>query len=367
MWKGLIQNFGKVTAMTGLEIHTKKDGNLVLQACSARLQQQELVFEEHKTNLKSLLHFSKQYKPGPIALCLTGKGIITKKIERIAGLDPQVINQILPNANRDLFYFQNYINGDYSWISAIRRTEADDCVAQLAAHGFKVMALSLDHFVLEEVIKPAAGQLEEALWLSYAAAFQLLLRKELVAVAHPGLTSNREQCFAKSRLMAMASVFGVFLLLALLVNFVLFSYYSDRLEALSARSNTTAAELGRLKHMEADIGQKTAFITRAGWTGGLNCAYIADQLIACMPPKISLQDLSINPLNEAASKQKHEEVYEIKTVSVTGDCADASMLNNWIFAIKAKDWVAGCKILNYAINQDDGSSAFAISIQLQGL
>lgn len=367
MWKGLLQNFGKMTVMTGLEIHTEKDGLLALHACSVKLLKEELVFECNKPNLKSLVHFTKHYQPTPIGLCLTGKGIITKKIERVAALDAQVINQILPNANPELFYFQHYVSGDYSWISAIRRTEADDWVAQLAAHGFKVLSLSLDRFVLEEVIQPEATQLEETLWLAYAVAFQLLLRKDLVAVVHPELTHNREQSFARSRVMAIAGVFGVFLLLLLLLNFVLFSYYREQLEALSARSNTTAAEVGKLKRMEADIEQKTAFITKAGWTGGLNYAYIADQLVSCMPRKISLQDLSINPLNEAISKQKHEEVYEIKTVSVTGACGDASTLNNWIFAIKAKDWVAGCKILNYAINQDDGSGAFAISIQLQGL
>lgn len=367
MWKGTLQNFGKLSSLTGLEIHTSKSGEFALQACTIRLAKQELIFELAKADLKSVLHLSKHDQAGPIALCLTGKGVITKQIELVAVLDAQVINQVLPNANPDLFYFQHYNDATHSWISAIRRSEADEWLSQLKEHGFEVLALSLDRFPLEGVLKPAVEQLDERLWLAYASAFQVLLQQDLVTVKHNGLERERKQAFARSQVLAVGRVFGLALLVLLLINFALFSYYSDELNKLSTQSNTTAAEVGKLKQMESDIYQKTAFITQAGWTGGLNYAYLTDQLLSCMPAKITLQEFAINPLNEALSKNKHEDLYETKTVRISGTCLDAGMLNNWIFAIKAKDWVSGCKILNYAINPDDGAALFAISIQLQGL
>lgn len=367
MLKELLQGMMRLNAVTGLEVYNGKDGALQLHACTIRILKQQLSFENKHMHLKSALHFAKNFKPGPLAVCLTGKGIITKKIDRITVLDQQVINQVLPNANPDHFYFQHYISGEHSFVSAIRRTDADELIAQFEAKGFFILSLSLslDAFALEGVLALKEGQLEPELSLAYAAAFQLLLNPELTEIEHKGITFNRLQAFAKAKLKGIATVAGLVLLLMLLVNFMLFSYYSGQVRTLSAASNITATEVGKLKGLEKDINRKTALIRSAGWTGGLNYAYITDQLIACMPVDMSLQEFAVNPLDEQQSRNKHENVYLTKMVSVSGACSDASMLNNWIFAIKAKDWVRGCKILNYAINQDNGSGMFTISIQLK--
>lgn len=365
MLKEKLQEMMKLNAVTGVEVHTGKDGQRLLHACSISIVKQQLSFESRQHGLKSVLHFAKVFKPQNIAICLSGKGVITKKIERVQGIDQQVVNQVLPNANPEHFYFQHYTEGEHSFISAIRRTDADELLARFQESGFRVLSLSLDTFVQQNAMELKAGQLEPGLELAYAAAFQLLLNAGPIAIEHEQITRAREQAFAKAKLKGIAMVAGLVLLVLLLFNFMLFSYYSSQVKSLSAASNISSAEIGKLRGQEKDIAKKTGLIKAAGWTGGLNYAYITDQLLAAMPGKMGLQEFSINPPDEQQSRSRHESVYLCKAVKITGSCPDASMLNNWIFAIKAKDWVEGCKIINYAINPDDGSGLFTISVQLK--
>lgn len=361
----VLQGLMKLNALTGIEVHTEKDGQRLFHACTIRIAKQELSIENKQKGLKSVLHFAKNFKAGPVAIALNGKGIITKKIDKVAAVDQQIVNQILPNANPELFYFQHHINGDYSIISAVRRIDADELIGQFREQGFTVLSLSLGAFALENAMELKDGQLEQELSLAYAVAFQTLLSDEPTEVAHQQIIAGRHQFFARTKLQGIGMLAAVAMLVLLLINFALFTYYTGQVQTLSAVSHVTATEIGKLKGQETDISKKTALIKAAGWTGGLNYAYIADQLLACMPLKMSLQELSINPLDEQQSRNKHENVYLTKMVKLSGACADASMLNNWIFALKSKDWVAGCKILNYSINQDDGMGSFAISVELK--
>lgn len=365
MLKEKLQALMKLNTITGVEMHTAKDGQRLLHACTIGIAKQQLSFGAKEKAMKSVLHLAKNFKPGDIALCLTGKGVVTKKIAQVQKVDQQVVNQVLPNANPEHFYFQHYQSGEYSFISAIRRTEADEVLAQFSENGFRVLLLSLDAFVLEGAMELKEGLLEPELQLAYAAAFQLLLAESPVEIEHQPLVFARQQALAKAKLKGIAMVSGLVLLVLLLLNFLLFSYYSGQVKSLSAASNITSAEIGKLRGQEKDISKKTALIKVAGWTGGLNYAYITDQLLACMPAKMSLQEFSINPPDELQSRSRHESVYLCKALKIAGSCADASMLNNWIFAIKAKDWVEGCKIMNYEINQDDGNGLFTIAVQLK--
>ncbi|ACU03322.1 hypothetical protein [Pedobacter heparinus] len=366
MLKAMIQDLMRLSTLTGVQVHTEKDGQKLIHACTLKLSKAQLGFEHQHKGLKSVVHFAKNFKPGPLAIVLTGKGIITKKIDKVQGLDPQVLNQVLPNANPDHFYLQHYSNEEYSFISAIRRNEADELMAAFREEGFMVLSLSLDAFVLDDAMELKEGQLEEELLPAYAAAFQVLLGgTEGTYVAVEQLRVNRAQAFARAKLKGIGLLAGLVLMVLLLLNFVGYSYYSEQVKQLSAASNSSTAEIGKLRGQEKEIGKKTELIKAAGWTGGLNYAYLCDALMACMPAKMSLQEFSINPADEELSRARHEMVYQNRQVKVRGACRDASMLNNWIFAIRAKDWVEGCKILNYAINPDDGSGSFAIAVQLK--
>lgn len=368
MLKAMIQDLMTLNTLTGVQVHTEKDGQKLIHACTLKLSKAQLRFEHQHKGLKSVLHFAKNFKPGPIAIVLTGKGIITKKIDKVQGLDPQVLNQVLPNANADHFYLQHYSNEEYSFISAIRRSEADELMAAFREQGCMVLSLSLEAFVLDNAMELKQGQLEGELLPAYAAAFQVLLggaEGTYVAVEQQQLRVNRAQAFAKAKLKGIGLLAGLVLMVLLLLNFAGYSYYSAQVKQLSAASNSSTAEIGKLRGQEKDILKKTALIKAAGWTGGLNYAYLCDALLACMPAKMSLQEFSINPADEELSRARHEMVYQNRQVKVKGACRDASMLNNWIFAIRAKDWVEGCKILNYAINPDDGSGSFAIAVQLK--
>jgi len=366
MLKDKFQDLIGINEMTGLEIFTGQQEPL-FHACRLKIRRKELSFEQQTADLKSVVYLAKQYKPGPIALCLTGKGILTKKLDQISVLNQQIINQVFPNTNMDHFYFQVLRRNDYCLLSAVRKKNADDLIDRLFAHGFLVVSLTLGEEVKHEVIEISSDKLKPDLAVAFAVAFQLLVHQEeeLICAAHPLLKENRTQILAKEKLKGLSVIIAPVLLLLLLISFLVFAVYTEKLEKLSSQTQITDTEVNRLQMIETGINHKIAFIRSVGWTGGLHYAYLCDQLISSMPQQIRLTGLTINPVDDLQRGEKQQDINLYQIIEVIGICENAAAVNDWFFTLKAKSWVSDCKLISYGINQDNGKGVFTVRIQLK--
>lgn len=349
MLRALFSDLFRLRVLTGVDLRLLGDGQMNISYCSLRIKGDQLGVTGKSEGLKHVLHFSKQLKPGPIALHISGRGVLTKKLDRVEKLDQQVIHQLLPNANSNDFYVQHQQTADTSLVSLIRRKEADELMAAFDAQGFTVIALSLAAFT------------ENA---AYQAAFQVLVKPELVEAKSVELSKRRTEVFAKAKLMGIAMLAGPLLLVLLLLNFFLFTHYSNELQACSARSTTSAASILKYRVMEQRVGSRTAFIKQAGWTGGLDHSFMVDQLMADMPGQIKLNELAVNPIADKVAGSMAGTELSSNTVKISGSCSNAGVLNDWLFSIKANPWAAGCSIDNYVLNTEDGRALFSITITL---
>ncbi|HKG08717.1 MAG TPA: hypothetical protein VKB19_19765 [Pedobacter sp.] len=361
MMRAKIKAWFELSKLTGIEINLGSEGVETVHACTLQISGDQLGIAAQNAGLKSIEHFAKNYKPGPVTLCLTGKGILTRQIAPVQVIDRQVISQILPNANAEEFYFQLYNSTEFSVVSLVRQSVADAVLAELERSGFQVLVLSLGS---PDDDVPIASLRPELIPASQI-AFQVLLGRTVAGVAIEQLKTNKLQAFAKAKVLGIAAVFGCILLVLLLINFFVFSHYQDAAGRLAIRRNQSGVEVKKFRQVESDIVQKTALITTAGWAGGYPYAWLTDQLMAGKPAVITISAFSINPLKAQKITDKREEVYENRKISISGSSDQAATLNNWLFEIRAKDWVSDCSIRDYELNKESGKGQFTIEIEIR--
>jgi len=338
-------------ALSGVEVRLGKAGVDHINACTLRLSGDLLSVTGKKVNLKNIAQFAKHFKPGPVAICLTGKGVLTKEVKNVLVIDKQVVQLVMPNANPDEFYFQLHSNEQQAMVSLIRRKVADEILSELNDLGFQIVALSL-------------GELDDD--PAYKAAFQVLLDQEIIEVQDVKFAHNRRQMFAKARVLGIAVVFGSTLFFLLIINFLLSGYFAGKADQLALKRNATGMEIKKYQEMEADVLQKAVLITHTGWAGGYPLAWLTDQLMVSKPAAITLRQLSINPLKPTKIQgATSTEIYEVNKIMVSGFCDQAATLNNWLFEIRSKSYVAACTIGQYELNKESGMGNFTIHIVLK--
>lgn len=351
-----IKRWFELRDLTGLEARLGSDGVETVHACTLQIAGDHLSVEAERTGLKNIAHFAKHFKPVPVALCLSGKGVLSKKIQDTAATAQQALQQVLPNANAADFYLQ--LEADS--LSLIRKNIADPVLAELSASGFRVISLNLGGQGSTNI----PGKIKPELAGAYSAAFQVLLGQEQAEVSSPELEEHKQQVYAKAKLMGRGLVLGCTLLVLLLVNFFLFTHYQSAAEKLAFRKTRSGQEIKKFQQMESGIMQKTMLITTAGWAGGYPYAWLTGELMSSRPLAIGISVFSINPQKIQAIVSSREAVYETGKIRISGTCDKAATLNNWLFEIRAKDWVKDCGILSYEFNKESGKGQFTIDIAI---
>ena len=349
MKKQIFKDLFRLRRLIVLQIRLENDGLTTCHVYELNLSGEKLQVTDRKSGFKNIAHFSRLFRPGPLMLCLSGRGVLSKQIDRQRLTDEQVFAHTLPNARPDDFYMQWVAREDLTAVSVVRKEVADPYIEELTRGGFEILALNLG---------PETAEQQEN-------AIKLLLGAETVKAGYPGLQENYDQVVAKARFQGMLMLSGLVLLLVLLINFFFFSVYSDKTEQLMRQNNITGAQVKKYQEMEETLQQKAVLIKHAGWTGGYPCAWLTDRLMASKPFDIGISGFTINPLRlSQPSTTVPDEVYETGKIRINGNSGDASTLNNWLHKIRAMNWVKTCDIASYGLNRDISRGEFVIEISI---
>ncbi|HKG08737.1 MAG TPA: hypothetical protein VKB19_19865 [Pedobacter sp.] len=344
--KAGVKDLFRLRRLIVLQVDSGRVGADMISDYELILSGEQMQVSGKQEGLKNIAHFSKQHKPGPVVLCLSGKIVLSKTAPSGGLSGTQVFAQTLPNAKIDDFYIQSSFEAENSQISVIRKETVDLWVDELKVNGFNVVALLLGNPV---------GFKDNAI--------RLMLGAGVIKADHAGLKESLEQEVAKSRLKGISMVFVAALFILLLLNFLLFSHYTDRTNQLQRENNITGTQVEKFQEMEQELQQKASLIRNAGWTGGHAYAWITDRLMASKPAAILVSGFSINPLKETSTLAEPE-VYEAGQIKISGSSEDAAVLNNWLHQIRSMGWVKNCEMNVYGQNRDTGKGDFVIQIHL---
>lgn len=390
-----------INSCIGVELKLISEGEYSCRFCLISRIKNSLDISSKKIVKGSLaLVIESLPKNFPIALCLTGKGLLNKiTSEDSINDDDKGLKTVFPGIDSKAFYKQVYQENNLKFFSIIRQSVVDPLLDTFERAGIKIIQFTLgpvvtshiwkqlniygkeirfdEHlFILSDEKKLSSYQyipntknefpikvgqevLEEEYIIAYATSFQLILHNQ-VDVIEADVNKIKED-FNKQieslrlKKQGLAFIFSLFILL--LLSFGIFSYYNSANERLSklVGNNTTLKD--NVEQVNQQISENEILLKRLGWNEGYSYGFLLNELGKSMPKQLVLNSISMNDF-----KTDEEKTTLQTNIKISGNTDNLSAVNNWIFLLKEKSWIKAVKLLKY--HQEENSELYQFDLLL---
>jgi len=401
----MLEQYYRINEATGVSIQLLQNGGMLINVCGVAIKDNHLDIEKKATDLPNVEELTKTISPKAyLAINLFGKGILQKQIEKVAVIDAGNFSQILPNANFDDFYIQNFISGNYSFASVIRKADADKLIDLVKEQGFIPLMLTLGPFPIENIIsqlnvyedeimfnghlvrrneqkqwityqyketatspfplKIESEPIAEKLLLAYANAFQLVLAEKLnvIQAGVPGLSNNLQKVLNDKKLQVKGFVILSVFFVLLLINFMLFSWLNSSNAGLTEQVSRYAQSNSDIQGINDQIKNKEALLQNLGWDGGINKSVLVDQLASLLPADVSWREVTINPIDATTSRMQKTLQFMDRKIRIIGNSQKIIPVNEWIARAKTQKWVKNIQLDSYTYNSELNTGQFTVII-----
>ncbi len=385
----------------GVELVMLANNQLSCNYCLLSKKQHTLNIQSTKSitgNLSQVLDAIP--KQQPIALVLSGKGIIHKNLQVATGLaENQIFQQAFPSVEPSEFYSQQFNQGPNFTLSLIRKQVVDELLDKCQRAGLSIYSLSLGGLVSSHIwaqlncydqtlqldthaftlneekqllnytygiavvpafpIKVVQQPIPATNIIAYAAAFQLILHEQLtVIMAHvPAVHNGFASLMADHKLKQRGLVFLGVIFVLLLISFSLFSYYNQENAQLAGVVGSQTANSTQLEVMKTNIANNEALLKQLNWNGGYNYGFLVNEIGRSMPKQLQLQALQIN-----VYQTEQEQKDRLAKIKLIGTTTNLTAVNNWIYVLKEKPWVKSVQLLKYQESPETADYLFNLLI-----
>jgi Tfp pilus assembly protein PilN len=385
-----------------LEMEFSGEGTCVFRAISFEKNKKGIQFEVLKTYPSIAVLKGAWKKETAVVLCISGRGIITKRIEK-GDDDKFSLRLVLPNANEEDFYVQAYDAEQYQLVTLVRRSQVDEWLKELSGMGFLFARIQLgmpSAFSLglilqrENVLLPSGnlvfeeGRLEQVIpsveaatplevdgkqispsnLLALGNGFSYYLSEEgamaeQFASANVELAHQGEEELHYRRLLYKVGFGALAILMVVLVfNQLVRNHYEDRYMILEEILAATANERQELAEMKIELQQKQDLVNTTGMNSAARLSFYMDRIGATVPESIVLNDLSVNPLKERKLNAGEKAGFQFGKIYVSGTVSHTEALNAWVEDLKALEWAREVVIDKYNRLEESDNAFFTIHI-----
>ena len=336
----------------------------------------------------------------PVALCISGKGILHKKIENKSESDIQkTLFQVIPNAKATDFYLQ--LGGPK--LSIARKQIIDNLLKEFKENDLSVISLSFGGLVLEllfplidlrgldslqivdhkylisngeikrynnqgaeensvESLNIGDEKIQANNVIAYATAFQQFLSEQIYSKVE--LIDFQKEEFVHKKVFTKLG-WGVlgFFMIVLLANFVSFSFLSSSTDKLMVASSLHQSQLERLDKLQKEVGEKDRFFQNEGWLQSSKASFYADRIAATVPTSVLLKTLAVNPLNEKETRDLRKQMFDDGFIVIAGSCKRPIDLNGWIKRLKDFAWAKKVNVETYQFDSGEKAGNFKLEVQ----
>jgi hypothetical protein len=400
---GKLNPYYRINQVAGVQIRIDNDGQQI-HLCAVEASGNQLTINKKAIDLTSIAKI-KELLPDKsvISLNISGKGVLQKRTDKVETIDQNIFNKILPNARQEDFYVQNFISGEYSFVSVIRKTEADKLINQLKELSFQPLLLSLGLFPVENIIpqlnvyepeiiiggnqvkrnekgewldlkpiedtspfafKLGSERIDEELLVPYAAAFELVMFNQLDPIMADAEDVNKalQVKLDDQKLKTHGVIILMIIFTLLLVNFIVFSWLNSSNATLTEQVGKYTETNNNEQEISERIREKEVLLHTLGWDGSINKSVLIDQISSLLPSEITLREISVNPVDVAGSRIQKAVVFYDRKMVIQGNSEKIIPVNEWIARIKTKSWVKNIQLGNFTYNNELNTGQFTISI-----
>lgn len=401
----LLEPYEMINQAVGIVLTTGKTGDICVDACQVLVKNKQLHIEKKINGVADMEALGKRLDAAvPVALNLCGKGVLYKQVPGMEEINASNFSSLLPNALITDFYVQHVISGAFSFVSIIRKTDADQWIALFTRQGFRVLMLSLGPFPVrnvlpqlniygEEIIfngnkiqrdealnwtafgheagamapfplKIENEPIAEQLVLPYAVSFQLVLsdKLDLVQAGVPALEIVFKQVLADRKFKTRGFVILVGCFLLLLLNFGVSSWLDQANMQLTAQVSSSVRNTSDMQIITKHILEKESLLGELGWEVGIRKSILLDQIAALLPLEITWQEVAVDPIDRTGSQTSKALRFIGRRIEIRGLCPQIIPVNEWIARIRAKTWVRDVQLVSYTYNQELDTGQFNLII-----
>ena len=387
--------------LAGVELILLSEG-FEIRVCILEKKKGIISILKSKSKIESLEELKAFLEEGiPIALTISGKGILSKKLENTHENDiNKHLLHAIPNAKPADFYLQLFQDSKLKYLSLVRKPVADDVLTLFHKENLHVISLSLgglllhslqvlqgESFVIQSVehrievkdgsvvqysygqtpeqsaskIKLGDDEISVDLVLAYTSAFQQVL-PDPVQAQHAQVSSDREEFLEKQMFTTFGWFVLSFFLAVLLINYIVFTWLSQETEKFTMASGLQKSQVVQLKNLQKEVGEKNIFLKSAGWMNTSKASFYADRIAATIPPSVLVTSLEVNPIDEKASRDQRKQIFTDELIVITGNCKRPIELNGWIKRLKDFSWVQKVNVENYNYDSEEKAGTFKVEI-----
>ncbi len=335
----------------------------------------------------------------PLAIVITGKGVISKRLPRnVGGEEAQIREYLREYGNTEVTHTVT-LNENWLYINIMRSDLVNTWLTKFQKAGVHPVRIELGPSTGWEILQFLDGRevetgqykfefdghglgiIEESgsepgsylldgdslsgqLLLPYAGVVSLL--RNLDSGSDDGLlnqkfqTSYYERATKKAGLVSVAVLFVV-----LLINAGLFMHYHEKQSTLEGQLLEYQGKLSEVELLQTELEQKRLMARASGNNTHGRFAYYADQVAAVLNGNIRLTRLTVNPIQPKEARSNKITVRS-NVLEVEGLCKESSELDDWITKLNGLEDVSSVRILDFGKKRDSDENAFSIEITMKG-
>ncbi len=388
-------------SFVGIE-HTTKNGQSVFNCSILKKAKKEIVLSDSFTTKSLEAALKKIPKKYPVFVIMNNEHVLTKTVEITdpASKELTILNQAFPNIDISDFYYE-IITGKTQYFTAICRIEylnntietyssegynligfslGNSCITGLSSYfegseiqtsnavvrlsNYQILSIQPQDHLTEKKHKINGLEIKDDQVLTFAGILGVLLNPErpIANFSEKCMALKRE--FQNSRFSAQFLKFGLaFTLLILLINFLFFNIYFEKVERLKqvSQMNQIAKQDVVALNDEIIISQKlVADILK---NSSSRSSYYINDIVSHLPSSVLLSEINFQPIEKRIKENTPISLTQ-DVITIFGISNESNMFSEWIGKLEGLHWVSSVKVVDYS-DSTKKTSDFGMKIYLK--
>ncbi len=332
-------------------------------------------------------------------LIINNEKVLTKQIESEQKEALKLVYKAFPNIKIDDFYFEILSEKNNHFVALCRKDYVDELINNYAKLKLYIISISFGNSsvsTLKPFIKSNAiyssnskiivkdnyiidiQKIENDLThnyelngltvsnenlLSFSGALNNILKVNATVTNYEtkkneALNNYKQVSFFKQFL----KFAGLFLLVGLLINFLVFSYYFNKVNELNQISEINQSTKNRIIKLNESVSKKQKMVDDLLKSNGSKSSFFVNEIIQSLPNSIILSETNYQPLEKRIKPDKEIEL-NINKIRVSGISNNSELFSIWISQLEQKTWIEKINIESYG-SESKSNSDFSINIKL---
>ncbi len=383
-----------------VEVECRADNSYQFNYLTIKRVNNKIKIIDKEKEIDSFAELKKHLKKDePIAIAITGKGVLIKKIDDLKQQDDiDYLKYVLPNATLNDFILQSLSNERGAVFCAVaRRDDVEKVSGLFKSNGLFVVSTSLGVLHLscaikllelthnrmnlgdykiqirndqivdisqnkfrkqDESYRIGNEDIDQKLITAFAVGFQYFILNQKNNESSKSYSEEVEfNLFKRFKTVKLAFLISCFVVL--LVNFFLFDHYGKQTNKLNIELSSFDKLLSKHDLLKEELNSKQEIVNSLGLEQKLKFSFIADQIGSSVVNQITLSELSVYPIK--SNRNKELEFIKDK-VLITGKVKSADELNKWVNVVREFHWINNLTITDFAFVDKDNSAKFEIEL-----